>query len=156
MDTGDIGQDQGLGAYSGFVIALYQLLIMLVFPLLLMIICYSRVIQELWLSTKQITAMTRECNSSSPRRAGVHEAQAGWGPNSGLNTVAGRLSRPQSHHHQHQQQHHGVKPANKYGHSRSGDGAKQARKQVICFLFHTPIVLFNFGKKLTVHLLYVN
>ena len=133
MDTGDIGQDHGLGAYSGFVIALYQLLIMLVFPLLLIIICYSRVIQELWLSTKQITAMTRECNSSSPRR--VHEAQAGWGSSPGLNTVAGRLSRPQNPHHPHQQQHHSVKPATKCNHSRSGDGAKQARKQVTPFPF---------------------
>ena len=130
MDTGDIGQEQGLGAYSGFVIALYQLLIMLVFPLLLMIICYSRVIQELWLSTKQITAMTREYNSSSPRRVEVHDAQTGWGSDhgTGLNTVAGRLSHTQPH--SHQSQHHSRKPTNKYGHSRSGDGAKQARKQV--------------------------
>ncbi|XP_032786964.2 C-X-C chemokine receptor type 4 [Daphnia magna] len=133
MDTGDIGQDQGLGAYSGFVIALYQLLIMLVFPLLLMIICYSRVIQELWLSTKQITAMTRECNSGSPRRLDVQNVQTGWGSNHGpgLNTVAGRLSHVQSHPQEH---HHARKPANKYGHSRSGDGAKQARKQVIKML----------------------
>ena len=129
MDTGDFGQGgQGLGAYSGFVIALYQLLIMLVFPLLLMIICYSRVIQELWLSTKQITAMTRECNSSSPRRV---DPQTGWGSDhgAGLNTVAGRLSHTQPHSHQHPSR----KPANKYGHARSGDGAKQARKQVIHF-----------------------
>lgn len=132
MDTVDIGQDQGLGAYSGFVIALYQLLIMLVFPLLLMIICYSRVIQELWLSTKQITAMTREYNGTSPRssRPGIHEPQPGWGSGPGINTVAGRLSRPHSNLHQHQHQHHGIKTANKCSHSRSGDGAKQARKQV--------------------------
>jgi hypothetical protein len=112
---------------------LYQLLIMLVFPLLLMIICYSRVIQELWLSTKQITAMTREYNSSSPRRLEVHDAQTGWGSDhhgTSLNTVAGRLSHTQPHPQQHQPHHHCRKPANKYGHSRSGDGAKQARKQV--------------------------
>lgn len=129
MDTVDIGQGQGLGAYSSFVIALYQLLIMLVIPLLLMIICYSRVIQELWLSTKQITAMTRECSTHHSPRRGVHDAQPGWGSSPGVNTVAGRLSRS-PHQHHHQQHHHGIKQANKCGHSRGGDGAKQARKQV--------------------------
>lgn len=128
MDTVDIGQGQGLGAYSSFVIALYQLLIMLVIPLLLMVICYSRVIQELWLSTKQITAMTRECSTYNSPRRGIHEGQAGWASSSpGVSTIAGRLSRS---HHQHHQHHHGIKQANKCSHSRSGDGAKQARKQV--------------------------
>lgn len=133
MDTLDSGLGQGLGAYGSFVIALYQLLIMLVIPLLLMIICYSRVIQELWLSTKQITAMTRECSTthhSPPRRGGVHDPQPGWGLNTGVNTVTGRLASRPLHQHQHQQHHHGIKQANKCNHSRSGDGAKQARKQV--------------------------
>lgn len=64
MDTADKGQDQGLGSYSSFLIAVYQLVIMLILPFLLMTVCYSRVIKELWLSTKQITAMTRDYSTS--------------------------------------------------------------------------------------------
>ena len=132
----DIDQsEQGsLSAYSGFIVSLYQLLIMLVLPLILMIVCYSRVIKELWLSTKQITMMTRD-GSNSPQQqqqqqqqqqsstGGAQRAAAGWGSRSpSLNTISGRVNRSR----------HIVKTVNKastYGH-RSGDGAKNARKQV--------------------------
>lgn len=138
MDTVDMGQEQGLGSYGGFFIALYQLLIMLVLPLLLMIVCYSRVIKELWLSTKQITAMTRECSRANSTRRGFHEAQPGWESASpSLNTISARVgSRPATHHLHSMQMNASqsvhFKASNKCSshHSRSGDGAKQARKQV--------------------------
>ncbi len=68
MDVADDqskGQGQYLASYRGLIFACYQLAIMLVIPLLLMIICYSRVMKELWLSNKQISAMTRDY--STPR-----------------------------------------------------------------------------------------
>ena len=142
MDTSEIGQ--GLGSYSSFLIALYQLLIMFILPLLLMTVCYSRVIKELWLSTKQITAMTCDYGGSSRTISSLTQTQtpssvrshlnalslernseshqSGWSQgnmttSSTLSTLSGRVLRT------------GVKQA-KYTHTRSSDSAKQARKQV--------------------------
>jgi hypothetical protein len=140
MDTMDIDQsEQGStwASYSGFFIALYQLSIMLILPLLLMIVCYSRVIKELWLSTKQITMMTRD-GSNSPQQLNQHHqrSSAGWTSRSpSLSTISGRVNRSR----------HSVnkalnKSSNYANHQRSGDGAKQARKQVkIIDLFNTFI-----------------
>jgi len=125
----DIDQSDGgstWASYSGFFIALYQLSIMLILPLLLMIVCYSRVIKELWLSTKQITMMTRD-GSNSPQQLNQHQRSAGWTSRSpSLSTISGRVNRSR----------HSVnkslgKSSNYANHQRSGDGAKQARKQVL-------------------------
>ncbi|KAK2718910.1 galanin receptor 2b-like isoform X2 [Artemia franciscana] len=74
-------------------LAIYQLLIMFVLPLILMGACYTKVIQELWLSTKQITALTR-CYSISysrdlePNGSAVcrSKSRCSLGPNSSLSS----------------------------------------------------------------------
>ena len=76
MDVADDqskGQGQYLASYRGLIFACYQLAIMLVIPLLLMIICYSRVMKELWLSNKQISVMTRDY--STPRTIIFHKTK---------------------------------------------------------------------------------
>lgn len=162
MDTADKGQDQGLGSYSSFLIAIYQLVIMLILPFLLMTICYSRVIKELWLSTKQITAMTRDYSNSrivpAPNivivcfvccflRLGRHQLddESIWRdfwlwqtpphhrPINKLTPVRGSPSLWGPPHQDRLAprivQRTGLK-SSKYSHTRSNDGAKQARKQV--------------------------
>ena len=128
---GGLSEDQGvLGSYGGFLIALYQLLVMLVLPSLLMIVCYSRVIKELWLSTKQMTAMTTTMgNAQSPSQQQQQQRPPpGVAVISGPTTAAAATrinrnkGRPSSSHQQ-------------------GDGAKQARKQVIKMLI---LVVFLF------------
>lgn len=136
MDTVDIAQGHGLGSYSGFLIALYQLLIMLVLPLLLMIVCYSRVIKELWLSTKQISALTMDHSSTSTPRLDLLSTQQNWNsgsPSPNNLSVGGTRM--------HQRASAASSTNNKYTHGRSGDGAIQARKQVIKMLI-LVVVLF--------------
>jgi len=52
-------------------IAIYQLMTLFVIPALLMIICYFRVIKELWASTKVITILTTPSHNSNGIR--VHK-----------------------------------------------------------------------------------
>lgn len=130
MDTtADLGHGQGMASYSGFFIALYQLTIMFVLPLLLMIVCYSHVIKELWLSTKKMSAMTRDYSGSS-RSVVFHTSSSAQtvGPSFPMNksaTVSSALStipeRPARQ---------PTAKTRSYSQSRSRDSAKQARKQV--------------------------
>ncbi len=41
-----------------FWVAVYQLLVMFIFPALFMVICYFLVMQELWISNKSVNQMT--------------------------------------------------------------------------------------------------
>ncbi|XP_071446308.1 cholecystokinin receptor type A-like [Hetaerina americana] len=54
------------GSLRGFIVAIYLLVALLLLPFLLMVICYARVIKELWISTKNMAAMTRICSSAVP------------------------------------------------------------------------------------------
>ena len=170
MDTkGDLGQGQGFAAYTGFIIAVYQLAIMFVLPLLLMVICYSRVIKELWLSTKQISAMTRDYSSSrtlvfqtsasgsatpvSPSSWAASGISASATATSGLSnastsSVGGRIQRRLTTA-KHFQQNHVASQ------SRGSDGqAKQARKQVIKMLILVVILfLVCWGPRLLLNVL---
>lgn len=48
-----------------FGVAIYQLLVMFLLPALFMVACYFLVIQELWTSTKAVSALTRPNSASA-------------------------------------------------------------------------------------------
>uniref|UniRef100_T1ITK8 G-protein coupled receptors family 1 profile domain-containing protein n=1 Tax=Strigamia maritima TaxID=126957 RepID=T1ITK8_STRMM len=106
-----------------FAIAVYQCCIMFIFPCLLMVFCYSRVIKELWTSTKAVSAMTQISSTNFDSRVSISAAMRNSMYHSPFNSNS--LLRNTVTHHK----------------VTSTDDVRQARKQVIKMLI-LVIVLF--------------
>ncbi|XP_064077196.1 galanin receptor 2a-like isoform X2 [Macrobrachium nipponense] len=117
------------GGDHGMLFAVYRLVIVFLLPALLMSFFYARVIKALWVSTKNITQMTRVYSISS------HNSLASASVTSGLvqpspSTTSGLALL------------HAACPLKRCVHrQRSGEEVKQARKQVIKMLI-LVIILF--------------
>ncbi|XP_046390923.1 galanin receptor 2a-like [Ischnura elegans] len=120
--------DEEDGTQRGFIVAVYLLVVLLLLPFLLMVFCYARVIKELWISTKNMAAMTRICSSSMPGS----ESMESMAVKKKISVESDRVSLRSRPRHPR---------ATMNGRSSSSHDVKQARKQVIQMLI-LVVILF--------------